>query len=845
MQTFLPPKLTNRFTQRARHALLCAAKFIRSGENLHPTHLLASLLVEQGSLAKNILEAHRVHRKLIQRSLAKIPRIATLGIPKYAKIKGAISFSADCKAIIKRAAQIASRQNQPYIGTEHLLYALVCRRTEPMLLSEKKAKEIKRHLDAIFSQSAHLPRIFTELTPAGSRQYPAFSNIQGGQTKNSIMSDIQNKDHVHGKVAHLLSHHTHHSATPALDTFCENLTTLATEKKLDPVIGRGKEISRMMSILSRRSKNNPLLVGEPGVGKTAIVQGLAQKINDGEVPLNLINKQIYSLNMTSLTAGTMFRGDFEARMYDLLEEASNPNVILFIDEIHVIIGAGSAQGSLDVANILKPGLAQGRLRCIGATTFEEYKKYFEKEKALERRFQQIVVEEESEEESVQTLLSLKPLYEKHHGVRISDEAVRSAVSLSAKYIRDRFLPDKALDLLDEAASRFRVQNMNTHNLAKMRELDLEYIRLAKAKEQAILEENYEEALRLKVKEQEIKNELAFIQKKVQPDELQIFQLQKPHIEETISEITGIPVQKNDDRQSPSQLRHSLACEIRGQKEAIEAITATIIRNRAGIHNPKRPVGSFLFLGPTGVGKTALAKALADAQHQPLIRLDMSEYAEQYTISRLLGSPPGYVGYGEGGELTDKIRRHPYCVVLFDEIEKAHPSIQNLLLQILEDGAIKDATSRNVVFHHAIIILTSNSDTEEPSSGRLGFSKSKNTFHKDRYLTGIKEVLRPEILSRIDKVVVFNALTKKDILEIAQLELIKLQERLRPVTLLVGSKIIPYIAQHAWRGGQGARNVRTTIEKLVELPIAGYLLRYQNVKKMRLEIAGGKVRVIHA
>ncbi|MEK7790591.1 MAG: ATP-dependent Clp protease ATP-binding subunit, partial [Deltaproteobacteria bacterium] len=470
-------------------------------------------------------------------------------------------------------------------------------------------------------------------------------------------------------------------------------------------------MTRIINVLSRRTKNNPLLVGEPGVGKTAIIHGLAQRITNGEVPGSLLHKKIFSLNLNSLVAGTMFRGDFEARMQAIIDEASAPNTILFIDEIHTVIGAGSAAGTLDAANILKPALSQGAIRCIGATTTDEYKKYIERDRALERRLQPIFVEEETEEQAVTTLLHLKKLYEKHHEITIEDEAIEAAVHLSSRYMRDRFLPDKAIDVLDEAAARLKTSSAIPQNSKKITELEKRRAELQKIKEGAIAEENYENAIVLKNKEWLAEEELRQFKKN-----FPLFGL-KPHltksnIEETVEEMTGVPVQRESNIHTITKLKASLNKEIIGQTRAINDLVSAVKRVRSGIYGSPRHSGSFLFLGPSGVGKTALAKALATNNSQTLIKLDMSEYAEPHTISRLIGSPPGYVGYGEGGELTEKIRRHPYAVVLFDEIEKAHPQVQNLLLSILEDGSLEDALGKSVSFKNAQIILTSNADVGE-------------------------------------------------------------------------------------------------------------------------------------
>ena len=897
---FLPQYLANRLSQRAQHAIFSACNLATSQNEVQPAHLLHSLSNEDGSLAKSILESHHITSASIASLLSPKPplRSGTLrqqrGPSRFGPtavglsdqdllrqppfLRGSRSprsgrnhFSEQLRSIFKRATQAAVRHHQPYIGTEHLLYALVC---QGDLCNnsqfKKKLKKVKAHLDDLFSQGVRFPDILKKWRFHSPHDFPntpffaprkraqkspredglSSSKIKQGSSKKATQK-IASKYHPHRpQQARDLHEHDHsgkHSATVALDTFCQNLTLRAEQNFLDPVIGREKEIARIIHILSRRTKNNPLLVGEPGVGKTAIIQGLAQRIHRGEVPGNLLHARVYALNLNSLIAGTMFRGDFEARMHDLLEEASGKasghDVILAIDEIHTVIGAGAGAGSLDVANILKPGLSQGTLRVIGATTLEEYRKYIEKDRALERRFQPVIVEEETEEQSVQTLSSLKKLYEQHHGITIGDDAIKAAVTLSSRYIRDRYLPDKALDVLDEAASRLKSDMAITERTKKIRELEQQKLALAKRKEFAIRKENYQQAIALKHKTEAAEEEIRRFQKNF-PLYLDTQTLQTRHIEETVSEMTGIPIQKNEsDAQKIKELSRYLSREIIGQKEAVTSLILTLKRNKAGIGNPARPTGSFLFLGPSGVGKTALAKALSDAHSQPLIKLDMSEYAEPHTISRLIGSPPGYVGYGESAELCERIRRNPYAVVLFDEIDKASPVVHNLLLSILEEGTVRDATGRSVSLKNAIILLTSNAGTEHATNERgLGFSATGKRVDQNQHMEGIKEFLRPELLNRIDKIITFRMLGKKDISQITKLNVEKLAERLLPLRMDVSSGVIDYIAERAYKPGQGARLVRTTIEELVEGPLAEYLIQHGGTKKLKVEVTRGKIIV---
>ncbi len=828
----LPTHLENRFTARAKNALHFACKM----GGAQPIHLLYALACEKGSLAKNVLETHRVTSEGIVKSLPQ---------------QSSAQISSGFKEIIKRAARMAAKQNQSYIGTEHLLYALIYNKKYvgdiTAIINAKKIARIKLHLDTIFSQNVHLSSFPSMLSTGGyTRRIKKITKlVPNSPTKK----DSPEKAHVH--IRHLPAGRQVPTQTPALDAFCENLTALAESYMLDPVIGREKEISRIINILSRRTKNNPLLIGEPGVGKTAIVQGLAQRINNGDVPSSLLHKSIFSLNLNSLIAGTMFRGDFEARMQDILEEATRQNIILFIDEIHTVIGAGSAQGTLDVANVLKPSLSQGSIRCIGATTTDEYRKYIEKDRALERRLQAVIIEEETEEQSIKTLTHLKKLYEKHHGITIEDEAIEAAVHLSARYIRDRFLPDKALDMLDEAASRLKSESTIVENTKKIRELEKQKASLEKNKETAIAAENYEDAIIFKHKEGLAEAEIRQFRSKF-PLFTDKLVLKKSDVEETSQEMTGIPIQRSEGIQQFKKLGASLSKEIIGQSEAISELISAIKRRGAGLGKAYGPVGSFLFLGPCGVGKTALAKALAENNSQTLIRLDMSEYAEPHTVSRLIGSPPGYVGYGESGELTEKIRRHPYAVVLFDEIEKAHPAVHNLLLSILEDGALTDSTGRKTTFKNATIILTSNAGAENAEETRaLGFSKSGKssaeskklrTVRDDKYFEEIKDSLRQEIINRIAKIIVFKPLGKREILDITKLSIEKLKAQLSHLEMTISDEAVRHVAGRAHRPAEGARYIQTTIEQLIETPLAEYLISHHGAKSAKIDFKNGKIIV---
>lgn len=830
MACFLPKHFEDRFTERAKNSLYsaCATK------NARPIHLLYALASQNGSLAKSILETHKITTEQVARML-----------PKENSARNAVPFPCDeLKGIIKKSAQIAASQRQPYIGTEHILYALVYKAPHLQdiqnLLTAQKIIQIKRHLDTIFSQNIRFSSFYNIFKNRSRRTIPIVNSTIHKFPKIKVKKQDEKEEHDrHIRVKKSTD-------TPALDAFSENLTSLAQAQTLDPVIGREKEISRIINILSRRTKNNPLLVGEPGVGKTAVVQGLAQRINNGEVPSSLLHKKIFSLNLNSLIAGTMFRGDFEARMQDIVEEASDKDIILFIDEIHTVIGAGSASGTLDAANILKPALSQGKIRCIGATTTDEYRRYIEKDRALERRLQIVTIEEETEEQSIATLSQLKKLYEKYHEIEIDDEAVEAAVRLSSRYIHNRFLPDKALDVLDEAASRLKSKAAITENTRRMIELEQRKLHLGKNKEKAIAEENYEDAIVLKYKEELAEEEIKTFKKKFPLFDGRLL-LKKSDIEETVEEMTGIPVRghsNTDDVAELKKLEALLNKEIIGQKQAIAEVISAIKRKRAGISGTTRHAGSFLFLGPCGVGKTALAKALSEKNSQTLIALNMSEYAEPHTISRLIGSPPGYVGYGEGGELTEKIKRHPYAVILFDEIEKAHPQVHNLLLSILEDSILQDSLGRVVSFKNATLILTSNIGfSDEEQYRALGFTNKKSRAREAvNYIEKIKYALRPEIINRIDKIVVFNSLDKKEIFAISKLFIEKLKKRLSHLNIAISNEAVELTAQKSYKHGEGARYVRATIEQLIEGPLAEHLILNRDARNVKIDLVNGKVCV---
>lgn len=697
-------------------------------------------------------------------------------------------FTPRAKRIIEISFQIARTMRNSYVSVEHLLAAL---------LKEDDSYAVK---------------FINEL---GTDSQRVFDDLITDLSSNSYDSNPQSSSKKKGK-----------SKTPTLDEFGKNLTELAKQGKIDPVIGREKEIERVIQILSRRNKNNPCLIGEPGVGKTAIAEGLALKIVNGEVPEMLANKIIYSLDLTSMVAGTKYRGDFEERIKKAMDEVKdNKDVILFIDEIHNIMGAGAAEGAVDAANILKPSLARGEIQVIGATTISEYRKNIEKDAALERRFQPVTVGEPTEEETVEILKGLRDKYEAHHKVKITDDAIDSAVKLSSRYINDRFLPDKAIDLIDEAAS---VVRLNAYTLPQnLKDMEEEIKRLNAEKQDAVNNQKFEEAAKLRDKANELK--------KLLEDEKSKWRNSSNHdakavsseeIAQVVSQWTGVPVSQLTKEESERLLNmeNILHERIVGQDKAVSAISKAIRRGRVGLKNPNRPIGSFIFLGPTGVGKTELCKSLAEAMfgdENAIIKLDMSEYMEKHTVSKLIGAPPGYVGFDEGGQLTEKIRRKPYSVVLFDEIEKAHPDVFNMLLQILEDGVLTDSQGRKVSFKNAIIIMTSNVGASKITDEKLalGFVQEdgKKLSIEDLVMPDLKKTFKPEFLNRLDDIIVFNQLNQNDIEEIAKRMLKSLKKRTADlgIELDFTDNAITELAKEGFDKTYGARPLRRAIQSKIE------------------------------
>ncbi len=796
-----------RFTERARQVVVLAQEEARTLKHnyIGTEHILLGLLREEEGLAARVLESLDI---TVERVRAQVVRIVGSG---EEVTSGQIPFTPRAKKVLELALREALSLGHNYIGTEHILLGLV-RENEGVAArilldfdadSEKIRNEVIRMLSG----------------PGGRRQGQSGGAAAGAGAGASGEGKKSSK---------------------LLDQFGRNLTKLAAEGKLDPCVGRETEIERIMQILSRRTKNNPVLVGEPGVGKTAVVEGLAQRITSSEVPELLKNKQIYTLDLAALVAGSKYRGEFEERLKKVMKEITQRgDIILFIDELHNLVGAGAAEGAIDAASILKPALARGELQTIGATTLDEYRKYLERDSALERRFQKITVEEPTIDQTVEILTGLRDRYEQHHKVQITDEALRAAGELASRYISDRFLPDKAIDLIDEAASRMRIKSMTSP--PANRELEGEVESTRRDKEAAIEAQEFEKAAALRDKERKLTNKKRELEQAWESGESG----ERPSIgEEEIADIvsmwTGIPVFKLTEAETQKLMRmeDELHKRVIGQHPAIEVISKAIRRSRAGLKDPKRPTGSFIFLGPSGVGKTELARTLAEflfGDDEALIRIDMSEYMEKHAVSRLVGSPPGYIGYDEGGQLTEAIRRKPYSVLLLDEIEKAHPDVFNILLQILEDGRLTDAQGRTVDFRHAIVIMTSNIGAAEIARNTpLGFAVSEDetgiTYDdmKNRIMGELKKVFRPEFLNRIDDVIVFHKLQKEEIKQIVELLLLRIRESMaeRELQLELTEPAKDLLVDKGWDPAMGARPLRRAIQRYIEDPLADFVLREQ-------------------
>ncbi len=786
-----------RFTERARQVVVLAQEEARTLKHnyIGTEHILLGLLREEEGLAARVLESLDI---TVERVRSQVVRIVGSG---EEVTSGQIPFTPRAKKVLELALREALSLGHNYIGTEHILLGLVRE-------NEGVAARILLDFDADSEKIRN--EVIRMLSGPGSRRQGQGAGAPGEGKKSSKL----------------------------LDQFGRNLTKLADEGKLDPTIGREIEIERIMQILSRRTKNNPVLLGQPGVGKTAVVEGLAGRITKGEVPELLKNKQIYTLDLAALVAGSKYRGEFEERLKKVMKEITQRgDIILFIDELHNLVGAGAAEGAIDAASILKPALARGELQTIGATTLDEYRKYLERDSALERRFQQIKVEQPSTEQTVKILEGLRERYEQHHHVKISDDAHENAAELADRYNSDRFLPDKAIDLIDEAASRMRIKSMTQPPVYRDLEEDIETTR--RDKEAAIEAQKFEEAANLRDKERQLTNKKKELEHEWSAgDGGERPEIGEEEVADIVSMWTGIPVFKLTEAETKKLVRmeDELHKRVIGQDVAITAVSKAIRRSRAGIKDPKRPAGSFIFLGPSGVGKTELARTLAEflfGDEEAMVRIDMSEYMEKHAVSRLVGSPPGYIGYDEGGQLTEAVRRKPYSVLLLDEIEKAHPDVFNILLQILEDGRLTDAQGRTVDFRNSIVIMTSNIGAKDIARNTpLGFTvtddETGTTYEemKSKIMGELKKVFRPEFLNRIDEVIVFHKLAKDEIKEIIDLMISRVRTQVaeHELQLELNEEAKDFLVEKGWDPAMGARPLRRAIQRFIEDPLADEVLK---------------------
>ena len=790
----------NNFTPRAQQVLALARKEAdRFNHNYVGTeHLLLGLIKLGQGVAVNVLQKMGLDLETVRMEVEK-----QVGSGPETKMVGNIPYTPRVKKVLALAGKEAKALNHSYVGTEHILLGLL-REGEGVAARVLKSLEV----DIERTRNEILKELDPNFTPPESEQ-------EGGEPSSSGKKDVK---------------------TPALRAFGRDLTELAKKGELDPVIGRHNEIERVIQVLCRRTKNNPVLLGEAGVGKTAIAEGLAQEIASGNVPELLRDKKVVTLDLALMVAGTKYRGQFEERIKAVMDEIRrSKNVILFIDELHTIVGAGSAEGAMDASNIIKPALSRGELQCVGATTLNEYRKYIEKDAALERRFQTVKVEAPTIDETILILKGLRPKYEQHHKAKLTDEALETAVKLSERYITGRFLPDKAIDVMDEAGARARINAMTRPPDVKEIEKEIEEIRVEK--EAAIKAQDFEKAAALRDKEKQTKEKLDGIlarwREEREEKEVLVTADDMMHI---ISKVTGVPLQRMEQKETQKLL--AMEAELRqrviGQDEAVTAISKALRRSRADLKDPKRPIGSFVFLGPTGVGKTFLARTLAEfmfGDSDALIQIDMSEYMEKFTASRLIGSPPGYVGYEEGGQLSEAVRRRPYSVVLFDEVEKAHPDVMHLLLQILEEGKVTDSLGRKIDFRNTIIIMTSNAGAElirRQTTMGFGAQRDSQDYEsmRDKILEETKRVFKPEFLNRLDEIIVFHTLSKPDLLKIVDLEVDKVKRRLKlkEIEIVLDEPAHEFVINKGYDPTYGARPMRRAVERYLEDPLAEELLK---------------------
>ena len=790
-----------RFTEQAQEALALSQQLVRNYQHSQwdVEHILLALLQQEHGLTGEILSKLGVNadevRRRVEEALDKTPKISHEGAMLYATPRTV--------RLLQNAASEADRLKDEFIGTEHLLIAMAA----------------EREGDAA--------TILSDFGIDQEKLYSALQDIRGGQRVTDPRAE---------------------SKYGALEKYSRDLSMLASEGKLDPVIGREDEIKRVMQVLTRRTKNNPVIIGEAGVGKTAIVEGLAQKIVSDDVPDSLKGKRVIALDMGALVAGSKFRGEFEERLKAVMDEIrqARGEIVLFIDEMHTVVGAGAAEGAIDASNMLKPALARGELQCVGATTLDEYREHIEKDAALERRLQPVYIGEPSLESTIEMLRGLRPRYEAHHKIQITDSAIEAAVQLGQRYISDRYLPDKAVDLIDEAASKLRIDTESAP--AEVKELEKRVKQLVHEEEAASQRREYERAAQLKVERLRLDEEYNQAKSKWLQETRIDSVVDEEAIAKLVSNWTGIPVSRmlEGEAEKLLQMEERIHERIIGQEDAVKVVSEAIRRARAGLKDPRRPIGSFIFLGPTGVGKTELARALAEFMfddEEAMVRLDMSEYMEKHTVSRLIGAPPGYIGYEEGGQLTEAVRRRPYKVILLDELEKAHPNVLNILLQILEDGRLTDGHGRTVDFKNTVVIMTSNLGTEEFQRQSLGFAretKSEQERHKSAIETAMKQTFRPEFLNRLDEIVIFQGLTEGQIKQIVDLMMKDVKKRLadRKITVELTEEAKAKLAKEGFDPAFGARPLRRTLQRQVENPLSTKILQGEFKEGDRILVDAG-------